>query len=59
MTTIPIDEKRFLTDFQQFVRILVPIYNKTRKELNKDPLTEDEQTNLFIDLRKKHGIKEA
>lgn len=59
MTSIPIDETRFLTDFEQFVRVLVPLYNKSRHEIGRPPLTEDEQTNLFLDLRKKYQIHEA
>lgn len=59
MTSIPIDETRFLTDFEQFVRVLVPLYNKARHEIGRDPLTDDEQTNLFLDLRKKYAITET
>jgi hypothetical protein len=56
---ITIDEKLFLTDFDQFKIVIVSHYDKMRREKGIAPLTDDEQTNLFLYLRKKHGITES
>jgi hypothetical protein len=53
---IQIDYRLFLDDFEAFVRVIVANEDKIRKEQGLDALTEDEKTNLFLDLRKKHGI---
>lgn len=53
---IKIDEKIFLHDFDEFEKVLVPHYNSERKESGLPLLTDDEITNLFLYLRKKHDI---
>jgi len=53
---ITVDETIFLSDFEEFQAVLVPLYNKRRDEKGLAPLDEDEITNLFLELRKKHGI---
>jgi hypothetical protein len=56
MITIQIDYRLFLDDFDEFVLVYVTHVNDVRKEKGLPPLTDDEETNLFLSLRKKHGI---
>lgn len=53
---IEVSNLSFLLSFEDFDRVLVPLENKLRAEKELPPLTEDEKTNLFLELRKKHGI---
>jgi hypothetical protein len=53
---IKIDERIFLEDFDEFEKVLVPSYDCERKEKGLPKLTDDEITNLFLYLRKKHNI---
>jgi hypothetical protein len=53
---IEISDKTFITTFEDFERIIVPLENKLRYEKGLDPLTEDEKANLFLELREQHGI---
>lgn len=53
---IEISDKTFLLSFEDFERVIVPLQNKLRAEKGLAPLSEDEKTNLFLELRKKHGI---
>jgi len=56
LIVIEIDEKIFLTDFDEFCQVLLPLYNKRRLEKGLDKLTDDETTNLFLELRAQNGI---
>lgn len=53
---IEISDKLFLTTFEKFDKVLVPLINRQRKEDGMEPLTEDEKANLFLELREQHGI---
>lgn len=55
---VAINEELFLHSFDEFMRVIVPIENKSRYEKGQDKLTEDEMANLFIDMRKHYGISE-
>lgn len=54
---IEIDDKLFLDTFESFEQVIVPQYNRRRFEKGLKPLTDDQKTNLFLELREKHGIK--
>lgn len=51
-----VNDTTFLKTFSAFEKVLVPLENKLRAERGLPPLNEDEKTNLFLELRKKHGI---
>lgn len=53
---IEISDKKFLATFEAFQKVIVPLENKTRKSKGLPPLTEDEETNLFLELRKRHAV---
>ena len=53
---IEIDEKLFLHDFEKFKKVIVFIVDKQRAEDGLPALSEDEQANMFIEMRKEHGI---
>lgn len=53
---IDLDESLFLESFDSFKRVIVYIIDRQRKEDGLPPLTEDEQTNLFIKMREEHGV---
>lgn len=55
---VSIDEQLFLQNFDDFLRVIVPLENKARSEKSLPKLTEDEITNLFLSMRKHYGISE-
>jgi hypothetical protein len=52
---IAIDYALFLNSFDDFEKIILPLYQKERKAKNQAPLTEDEISNLFLDLIDEYG----
>lgn len=56
LTIIQIDVRLFLDSYENFQKVYVPHLNLMRKESGHSPLNEVEQINIFLDLRKKHGI---
>jgi hypothetical protein len=53
---INIDYRLFLDSFEDFCIVYITHINGRRKDKGLQPLTDDEQTNLFLYLRKKNGI---
>lgn len=53
---IEINDISFLETLEDFEKVIVPLENKLRKEHGLPELTEDEITNLFLELRRRHGI---
>ncbi len=53
---IEIDDRLFLQSFDSFQRVLVPIINKEREAEELRPLTEQEEIDTFLDMRREWGI---
>lgn len=58
LIVIDLSERIFLESFDEFVAVLLPDINQRRKIQGLPPMTDDEQTNEFLFLRKKYGITE-